>query len=172
MVTSANITPTFETDGLVYSNAVPITNNEADLNGGVGAITGTIPVVYGQIILAVVQLNLNGLVVGNNTYVVMQTDLGDGVWIDVAWPTPWTGTQGSIVQVLAGGGMGQQNNAFTQTRQSGQPPTPQAAGSNAVPLGGRVRFVGKSLFVGGSSSISGTPTAVSATIKFKLMTPR
>ncbi len=169
-MTVANITPTAGTDGIPYSTAVPLTAQEADLGDGL-LTPRPIAVEYGQVIVAVVQLTINGLVVGNNSYVVMQCDMGDGVWIDVAWCV-WTGNQGMTTFVLCGGGLGAMNNAFQQTRGAGQPPTPQANGSNAVPLAGRVRFVGKSTFVGGSSSLAGVTTSVLATIKFKLMAPR
>lgn len=170
MTTTANIVPTAGSDGLTYCTTVPLTATEADLGDGL-LTPRPVAVEYGQVIVAVVQLSVNGLIVGNNTYVVMQTDLGDGVWVDAAWVV-WTGTQGSATFVLCGGGLGAQNNAFQQSRGVGQPPVVQANGSNVVPLGGRVRFVGKTTMVGGSSSLSGVTTAVSATIKYKLMVPR
>ena len=164
-----NIIPTVPTDGVLYANAVPLTTTEASLNGGTGVeTTDPIPVAYGQAIVATVRLSINGLIVGNNTYVVMQTDLGDGIWVDVAWIV-WTGTQGTPTFVMSAGGAGAMNNAFQQSRQSGQFPQPQAAGSNALVLGGRVRFVGKTTMVGGSSSVQGTTTAVSATIRYKVL---
>lgn len=166
--TSANIIPTAGTDGLPYGAAVPITLQEADL--GDGKLTpDPIAVEYGQAILAIIQLSINGIVTANNTYVVMQVDMGDGVWLDVAWLV-WTASQGSAVFVLCGGGLGAMNNSFQQTRQPGQ--FPASNGSNAVPLAGRIRFVGKSSFSGGSSSLAGLNTQVSATIKYKLMAPR
>ncbi len=168
---AANIVPTASTDGIPYSISVPLTSTEADLNGGTNVPTAPIGIAEGQSIVAVVKLAINGLIVGNNTYIVMQTDLGDGTWIDVAWIV-WTGSQGNATFVLCGGGLGVMNNAFQQSRSSGQPPTPQANGSNAVPLGGRVRFVGKTTQVGGSSSLAGVTTAVSATITYKLQYPR
>lgn len=167
---AANIIPTALTDGIVYASAVPLTTTEAAL-GDAAQVPSVIPVVDGQTIVAVVRLSINGLIVGNTTYVILQTDLGDGTWIDVAWIV-WTGNQGSATFVICGGGLGAMNNAFQQTRQSGNPPTVQANGSNAVPLGGRVRFVGKTTQVGGSSSVAGTTTSVSATITYRLQHPR
>jgi hypothetical protein len=169
-MTTANIIPTAGSDGITYCTAVPLVSTEADLGDGL-LTPDPVAVEYGQIIVAVVQLSINGLVVANNTYVVMQTDMGDGVWVDAAWVV-WTANQGSAVFVLCGGGTGQQANAFQQSRQPGQFPQPQANGSNAVPLAGRVRFVGKSSFSGGSSSLAGVTTSVSATIKYKLLAPR
>lgn len=167
---AANIVPTALIDGIAYATGVALTSTEAVLGDSV-QVPSVIPIIEGQTIVAVVNLSINGLVVANNTYVVLQTDLGDGTWIDVAWLV-WTGGQGSATFVLCGGGLGAMNNAFQQSRQSGSSPTPQANGSNAVPLGGRVRFVGKSMFTGGSSSVAGETTSVSATITYRLATPR
>ena len=168
---SFNITPTAGWDGVLYSVAVPLTSTEADLWGGTGVQSIDPAVVnYGQALVAIIQLAINGLVVGNTTYVILQTDFGDGVWVDVAW-VMWTGNQGSAVFVMTAGGMASVNTAFQQTRQSGQSPS-SAAGANVLALGGRIRFVGKSIFVGGSSSLAGLTTSVAATIKYKLMAPR
>ena len=167
---NANITPTAASDGILYSNSVPLTSSEAALNGGTGgASDASIPIVQGQTIVAVVQLSINGYIASNNTYLVLQTDLGDGVWVDVAWIV-YIGTEGSATFVMCGGGLGQQNNAFQQSRQSGAHPTPQANGSNVVSLGGRVRFIGKSLVAGGSA-VAGTTAEVSATITYRLQNP-
>lgn len=168
MPATVNIVPTEESDGVLYANAVPLTSTEAVLNGGTGAVDEPeIPVSYGISVVAVVQLSINGVIVGNNTYVVLQTDLGDGVWIDVCWIV-WTGAQGAATFVLAAGGSSA-NFSFQQTRDVGQPPTPQAAGNKAMPLCGRVRIVGKTIAVGGSSSLAGVTTSVSATIRYKLL---
>ena len=169
---TANIDPTPATDGIIYSDAVPLTPTEADLNGGSSVQSDTpIPVIEGQTLIAVVQLSINGSVVANNSYVFLQTDLGNGVWVDVAW-CRWTGGQGSATFVLCGGGLGAMNNAFQQARQASAAPATQANGSNAVPLGGRCRITGFSSFHGGSSSVSGETTSVSATITYKLQHPR
>ncbi len=169
MTNWSNTTPTAEYNGVPYSNAVPLTSTEADLGDSKNA-PDPIAIDFGQVIVAVVVLSINGIVIGNNCYVVMQTDMGDGVWVDVAWCVS-TFSQSSVIFVLSGGGMASVNNSFQQTRQPGA--FPASNGSNILPLGGRVRFVGKSSFVGGSSSSPGTgPTAVSATIKYRIMTPR
>lgn len=165
-----SIIPLALIDGILHASVTPLTTTEATLGN-----TGTpdpIPVVEGQEIVAVVKLSVTGIIVAASTYVVLQTDLnGDGTWIDVAWLF-WSGAQGNATFVLCGGGRGAMNGAFQQTRNSGQPPAVQANGSNAVPLGGRVRFVGKTTMAGGSSSVSGTPTVVAATVTYKLSTPR
>lgn len=163
---AANIVPTAETDGLLYSSATPLTSTEADLWNSLQTPDHPIPTTFGCAILAIIQLSINGIIVGNTTYIVMQVDLGDNVWVDLNWLI-WTGTQGSATFLFSNGVAGA--NTLQQTRGVGQPPTPQANGSNQLPLGGRVRFVGKSTPVGGSSSLAGVPTAVSATIRYKLL---
>jgi hypothetical protein len=170
MAIPINITPTAGTDGISYGTNVPLVSTEADLTDGL-LTPDPIAVEYGQIIVAVAKLTINGIVTGNTSYIILQTDMGDGVWIDVAWIVT-TFNQGIVTFVLCGGGLGAQNNAFQQTRQPGAVPTPQSNGSNVVPIAGRIRFVGKSSFVGGSSSLAGLTTSVLATIKYKLMTPR
>lgn len=169
MPTTANIIPTAPSDGTAYGSNVPVTINEAHLGDQIRS-PDPIPIMEGQTIVAVVKLAANGHIVGNNTYVVMQTDLGDGTWIDVAWCV-WTGGDGAATFVLCGGGLGAMNNAFQQSRQPGASPQPQASGSNAVPLGGRVQFVGKTTTLGGSS-IPGTGGPVFATITYRLQNPR
>lgn len=166
MTTAANIIPLAQTDGTLYSSAVPITFTEADLWGGTGANSpDPIPTTYGEAICAVVQLSINGHIVGNNTYVVMQQDMGDGVWIDLNGLV-WTGSDGGATFVFSNGIAGA--NVLQQTRSVGQPPTPQANFSNQLALGGRIRFVGKTTTVGGSSSLAGTTAGVSVTIRYRL----
>lgn len=168
---AANIVPTASTDGILYSDAVPLTSTEADLYGGTGANAPNDPIstVYGQAIVAIVKLTINGFIVANNTYVVMQQDLGDGVWIDMNWLV-WTGNQGTATFVLSNGIAGA--NTVQQTRASGAFPTPQSNGSNQLTLGGRIRFVGRSVSTGGSSNVLGTTVAVMATINYRLLTLR
>lgn len=165
MATLSNIVPTAGSDGLTYATAVPLTATEADLGDGLLA-PAPIATTYGEAILAIVQLSANGIIVANTSYVVMQVELADGVWVDACWCL-WTGNQGSATFVFSNGIAGA--NVFQHSRGVGQPPTPQANGSNQITLGGRIRFVGKSIFSGGSSSVSGTPTRVSATIKYRLL---
>lgn len=167
MTTIANIVPTPLTDGIAYATSVPLTTTEADL-GDALVTPRPISVVEGQTVVAVVQLTINGAIVGSNCYVVMQTLLGS-VWVDVAWLVS-TFNQGTVTFVLCGGGLGAMNNAFQQSRQVGG--FPASTGSNACPLGGQVRFVGRATAVGGSSSLAGTTAGISATITFKLQNPR
>lgn len=166
-MTTANIIPQALTDGVPYGTSVPLTGTEADLGDGLKT-PDPIQVADGQAIVAVVQLSINGSIVGSNAYVVMQTLLG-GVWFDVAWAVT-TFNQGTATFVLSGGGNGAENNAFQQSRQVGG--FPASTGSNSVPLGGQVRFVGKATAVGGSSSLAGTTAGISAIITYKLVTPR
>jgi hypothetical protein len=127
------------------------------------------PVLYTEAVLASVVLTAVGSLTSNTTYVVLQTDLGDGVWIDVAWCV-WTGLSGSVTFVLSGGVAGA--NSFQQSRASGT--APGSNGSNQIPLGGRIRFVGKSTINSSSSSPSPSPgpaplPGVAVTIRFKLL---
>lgn len=165
-MTTANITPTAASDGIAYAVSVPLTSTEADLNGGTGVqITAPIPTTFNEAISAVVQLTVTGIITANSVYVVMQQDMGDGVWIDMNWIFT-SQNQGTATFVMSNGVAGA--NSFQQSRQSGQVPNPQANGSNQMALGGRIRFVGKVTMAGGSSSVSGTPAAVSATIRYRL----
>ncbi len=166
MVT-ANIVPAAETDGTLYSSAIPLTPNEADLWGGAGAQgPDPIPTSYGAAIIAIVQLSINGNIIGNSTYVVLQMDLGDGAWVDLNWLV-WTSTTGSATFVLSNGVAGA--NTIQQSRNAGAVPNPQTNGSNQLCLGGRLRFVGKAQMTGGSSSSPGVTTQVTATIRYKLL---
>lgn len=173
MTAFANITPTALTDGMVYATSVPVTPTEAVL-GDAAKTLAIIPVAEGQTIVAVVQLSTNGHLTGNNTFIFLQTDLGDGNWVDVAW-CQFTDTdrdpKNPALFVLCGGGIGAMNNAFRQ-RTTGSAPSSQANGSNAVPLGGRCRFTGIAFLVGGSSSIAGSVPQPQVTITFKLQEPR
>lgn len=162
-----NITPAASDDGIVYADEVALTSTEAALYGGSGANSDNpIATTYGQAIAAVVVLTINGHVTANNTYVAMQMDMGDGVWVDLNWLV-WTASQGSATFVFSNGVAGA--NSFQQSRASGAFPQPQAVGSNQLCLGGRIRFVGRSVFAGGSSSLAGVTTSVSATIRYKLL---
>lgn len=162
----ASITPTAAVDGVLYANATPLTTTEANLGDGNAVPSGLIPTVYGEAIAAVVTLSINGIITGNNSYVVLQMDMGDGTWVDLCWCV-WTGTQGSAVFVFSNGIAGA--NVFQQSRSSGQFPQPQSNGSNQMALGGRLRFVGRATAVGGSSSLAGVTTSVSATIRYRLL---
>ncbi len=168
MVTYANAVPTPETDGIPYGTNVPLTSTEADLGDGL-LTPDPIATTFGEAIAAIIKLTVNGIVTGNTTYVVMQMDMGDGTWVDMNWIV-WTGNQGSATFVMSNGIAGA--NTFQQSRNSGQPPTPQSSGQNQLALGGRIRFVGKSQFVGGSSSLAGLTTSVLATIKYRLQAVR
>ena len=82
-VTYASVNPAAQTDGIVYATSVPLTTTEADLWNGVG--NDPIQVLYGQAVVAIVTLSPTGGLTAQNTYVVMQVDLGGSTWVDVAW---------------------------------------------------------------------------------------
>ena len=163
-----NITPTASEDGVKYSVDVPVTSTEADLAGGTGSAgPAPFPTSFGQAIVAVVRLAIEGFITGNSTYVVMQMDVGgDGVWVDMNWLF-WNQVQGNATFVFSNGVAG----ALTvqQSRNSGQVPQPQAIGSNQLALGGRIRFVGKHVPTGGSSSTVGVNQQVTVNITYKLL---
>ena len=163
----ANITPIAETDGILYANAVPLTSSEADLFGGTGANSpDPVPTVFGAAIIAVVKLSTNGLVTGNSTFVFLQQDLGDGVWVDINWCF-FNQVQGSATFVFSNGVAGA--DTFQQSRNSGSAPSTQANGSNQLALGGRLRFTGFAVMTGGSSSAPGVSTQITTTIRYKLL---
>lgn len=166
---TANITPTAPTDGVVYASAVPLTPTEAVL-GDALVVPVLIPTSYNEAISAVIQLSANGIITGNSTYVVLQMDMGDEVWVDLCWCF-WTGTQGSATFVFSNGIAGA--NVFQQTRNADQVPlnssSVQGNGSNQLTLGGRIRFVGKTVMTSGSSSAPGVATVVTATIRYRLL---
>lgn len=165
-----NITPTAPTDGIVYADAVPLTITEAALGDG-GEVASIIPIAEGQTIVAVVRLAVQGFITGNSTFVFLQTDVGNGIWIDVAWCF-FNSVQAPGTFVLCGGGLGAMNNAFQQSRNSNSAPATQANGSNAVPLGGRVRFTGFSRHTGGCSIGAGASALITATVTYRIQHPR
>lgn len=169
MTTYANIAPNPITNGVVYAANVPLTSTEADLYTSTQTqVDGLhpIPIVAGQGIQAVVQIVVTGAPVGNLTYIVMQTDMGGGVWVDVAWIVS-TERQAPSTFVMSVGNPG--NNVFQQVRQAGSPPTPQTNGQNAMVLGNRIRFVGKASLTGGSSGTPGSFLGVKATVTYRLL---
>lgn len=168
MTTFASITPTPKTDGIDYCVAAVVPAAEGDLQA-----THQSPVPprsgFEMALFAVVQLTATGTPATNATYVVLQTDLGDGVWVDVAWCV-WHGTSGTAVFILQAGSNGAV--AFAAPRAAGT--SPLVTGFNPCALGGRFRFVGKSVLTSSSSSSSsssgvpGTTPEVTATIRYRL----
>ena len=163
--TYAPIATALKGDGINYATSVPLTATEADVYNGVGG--DPVQIVYGQAVLAIVKLVPRGNPISVNSYVVMQTDLNsDGTWFDVAWCVH-TNKNVTGVYALSGGVAGA--NSVTQARQAGSFPTPQANGSNQIPLGGRVRFVGKADIVGGSSLSPGIVSGIDVSVTYKLL---
>lgn len=167
MATYASITPETGTDGVLYCQNVPVTVSEGDLYNQI--TPHPIPVTYGQAIQAIVFLTVTGAPFSNSTYIVMQSDLGDGRWIDIAWIV-WTGISGDALFVLSSPVAGA--NAFQQTRHENT--APGSAGSNAIPLGGRIRFVGRAQTTGSLSQSPGVGASVTvqATIRYRIMAAR
>lgn len=174
MTAFANSPPARGTDGVPYCTAAPIPAAEGSLfNLSSPPFFDPVAVLYGEAVQAVVQLSLQGAIGSQSSYVVMQTDLGDDVWIDVAWLSWSSGPTGTATFVLSGGVAGA--NSFQQSRSVGTAPSPPND-ARQFPMGGRLRFVGKATITASSSSSSssarssGAPAvtpAVLATIKYK-----
>lgn len=167
----ANATCKPGTDGIPYAVSVAMPALEGDLFNRPAPASSPIPVLYNMAVSASVELSVSGSPPSQTTYVVLQTDLGDGAWYDLAWCL-WTGVAGSANFLLAAGIAGA--NSVQQTRQSGT--APASSGSIQAPLGGRIRFVGKTSISTGSSSVrsssSGLPASVQqvvCTIQYKLL---
>ena len=89
MPTYANTDALAGSGGTPYAVSMAVTSSEAhlynQLQPSLGVVNGAVPVEYGQAMLATVKLFANGGPVTNLTYVILQTDFGDGQWVDVAW---------------------------------------------------------------------------------------
>src|SRR5437016_3757201 len=136
MPTYANIIPKAPLDGLLYASSVSLSGTEVDLYNQTNADPP--PLIYNAAIVASVEMALSGSPASNTAYVVLQTDMGDGMWYDAAWgiSTITTGNANFLLSAGVGGA-----NSLQQTRAAGT--APSSNGSNQFPLGGRIRFVGK-----------------------------
>ena len=164
--TNATMAPL--TDGKSYSVNVPLTSNEAVLSTSSSPwYPDPVPLSFQQALVATVLLSAPTPLASNASYVVLQTDMGDGVWVDVAWAI-WTGTSGNAVFLFSVMGNPALTLAVQQTRAAGT--APGSTGQNNIALGARFRFVGKATInAGSSSSPSAGFSGVQATIKFKLL---
>jgi hypothetical protein len=159
--------PTYDTitgspqiDGVPYSTASALTGTEADLFNQSASFQDPPSCPAGVACMAIVQLTVSGSPGSNSSYVVMQTNLGAGApWIDAAWcvSTNTANTTETFCLVVIPGS----SNSFQQSRAVGT--APGSNGSNQMPMGGKIRFVGKTTLSGGS-----TP-AVKATIVYELV---
>ena len=155
--------------GSYYALNGVITSTEADLNT-VSSPPVPITIPANQGISATVELSISGAPGANQTYVIMQTDFGDGIWFDVCG-LMWMQTQGSANFLLSAGHVAG-SSVTQQTRNPGQPQTPQANFSNNIVLGGRIRFVGQAKLSGGSSYSQGGFAGVNVTIKYRMLPVR
>ncbi len=169
MSTFANATPGPLTDGKAYSINVPLTSNEADLSNAPTEWYGDpVALSYQQALSATILLTATRPLASNAAYVVLQTDVGDNQWVDVAWAV-WTGTSGSALFYFSVMGVAWNTQAVQQTRAAGT--SPVSTGQNLIALGARFRFVGKATINAGSSSSSSPGQGVAqvtATINFKV----
>jgi hypothetical protein len=141
LVTYANTVPTLGSDGLPYATAAALPATEADLynqSPAVPAGAPPVPVLYAQSVLAVVTFVVAGGA-GAANYVCLQSDLGDGVWYDVA--TCQVGSSAGTFYYVLGSGQGG-NTGFQQSRGSGTAPGAGVTARTGA-LGGRLRFTGQ-----------------------------
>ena len=154
-------------DGVLYALTALMPSAEGDVFNGVGQDPVSIP--YHEAIAATVLFQVQGgPLITNSSYVVLQTDMGDSNWIDVAG-CGFTALNGTSLFLLSAGVAGALS--LQQTRTVGATPTPVNF-SNQMCLGGRIRFVGKSSNTGTLISSSPGPTVipgVNVTIRYKLL---
>ncbi len=150
----ANASPLAMTDGVRYATASALTASEADIANLVQPPqVDPLGLISNQVAEAIVTFSAVGVITTNTSYVVMQTDLGDGHWIDVAW-CQWAGITGTATFSLSAGEA--LANAFQQTRVSGDVPDTVTTFQDC-PLGGRLRLVG--------AAVSDGPITVDANVK-------
>ena len=114
-----------------------------------------IPSLYAQSVVAFIEFSAFNVLTDSASYVVLQHDLGDNQWADLAWAT-FTATGNSKGLFVLGGGAFT-GASFQQTRQLGTAPSP-TNGSNSCPLGGRIRFTGQTNATTSGSSASSGPS--------------
>ncbi len=143
-------------DGVRYCQRAVMPAAEGDLFNDQGQDPFAIP--YQEAISAKITFEVQGAVQTNATYVVMQTDFGDGLWYDVAWCN-FSGLAQLNFNLTAG--VDAVNASTQQTRPVGTAPTP-TLGANTVMLGGRIRFVGKATITtpgASSSAVAASPSS-------------
>jgi hypothetical protein len=160
--------------GVYYCRNKLIPSIEGDLANIGDQMPDPITISYAQGISAVVELSTQGAVIAQTSYVVMQGDMGDGVWFDMAWINYSTLTP---INFMLFDGMPTSGVLQQQTRAVGTAPTP-TTGSNQMPLPHRVRFIGKANVNAGSSSSSLSSGVIALTpgvlcnVLYKLVAPR
>jgi hypothetical protein len=159
-VTFANATLTTPTDGIPYATGKVLPSTEADLANVTALDEPTpVPLTYHAALLVLVKLVIAGGPASNTTYVVLQTDTGDGNWLDLAWCVTTSVSNGTLLFFFSAGVAGA--NAVAQTRANGSAPV--STGSNQAVLGARFRVIGQATLSGGTSP------SVTATVRFKLV---
>lgn len=157
MATYANIDPTAQTVAVKYAASKVLTTSEATIyNQSTGDPIPTHGLAQG--IVAIGTATIAGTPDATDAYIIMQTDLGNGVWIDVAW-FKITATSGTLTFALVG--IHSVSAAIAQTRASGT--SPASSSANTMMLGDRVRIVGKATFT------NGTNPAVTVSLGYKLL---
>jgi hypothetical protein len=130
------------------------------LPGTEGDLGTPLDLPFQPLLTASVVFNAVGVSANVGSWVVGQTDLSDGNWVDAVWAS-WNGTTGSalfslynLTDATAG--------CFVQTRAAGAPPS--VYGASGIPLASRLRFVGR-----GQITASGPGSGLLVTIKYRLI---
>lgn len=158
-----------QTGGVTYCSDKVVPATEEDLYNGAGG--DPFVAKWDEAIVATVRLTIAGVNNGNVTYVILQGDFGDGVFVDLAG-VRWTDQTGAATFVVCAGEL--KANTFQATRVTGT--APAANFSNVCPLPPRLRFVGKAALSpaspGSSSAAPGQSVVVKATIKYRFQSLR
>ena len=178
MVQFANAAPPAPTPGTPYAINHLMPAAEGSLSDQPPYIYDPVPLSNERAISAEVAFTQQGPITGITTcYVVMQTDWGDGNWVDAAWCnlTALPGANPAVFTLFIG--LDATNGAFQQTRAQGTAPTPANSG-NTIALGARIRFVGKATVQSSSSSSSsssgapGVQAGILVTIRHRVLPAR
>lgn len=158
-MTTANVTPLLPTDGAIYANGTVLTNTEGDLNNLTGLNQTPIGVGLGNALylLASIKIVVAGTPGSGVAWVAIQTALADGIWYDVGWvEKSFTLGNGTFNQAFGSGIMTSTSSAsannWVNARTLGV--DPGATGTNNLPLGGQLRFTGKTTFNQGTATVT------------------
>lgn len=168
MPTFANVIPTPSYDGIPYAKAFLMPAAEGSLfNLQSSGLLDSFPLLWSKAISAEVTFAIQGAVATASAYVIMQTDWGDGVWVDLCWCS----FSGLVTQtfVLSAGLPGPPG-VIQQTRAVGTAPSPPV-GSNYLVPGGRIRFQGKATITTTTSSSSSAAASPASSAGPGVLTP-
>jgi len=137
-----------QVDVLNYCSLVALTTTEADL--------GTPAQVFEEQVFleATGQVATGGSPATSTVFIALQTDLGDGLWVDLAWYVSTSAANRTDLFCFQTGPG--QANAVLQ-RKAGTPPSGTKPAAIELGLGSRYRITGQATFTGGTS-----PSAVAS----------